>query len=40
MRTRAHMADLAKTDFGDWQRFQAIKWRWQLVAALQYVRTR
>jgi len=38
MRIRAHMADMAQTTFGDWMAFQAIKWRWQLVAALQHVR--
>jgi len=40
MRLRASMAKAARDSFGEWMQFQAIKWRWQLVAALQHVRIR
>jgi hypothetical protein len=37
---RRSMFAVAQSTFDDWQKFQAIKWRWQLVAALQHVRIR
>lgn len=40
MRLRPSFFAVAQTTFDDWQKFQAIKWRWQLVAALQHVRIR
>jgi len=36
MRLRTSMALAAQETFAGWEKFQAIKWRWQLVGALQH----